>query len=100
MKDGVGELEEIGEFGLGIAPIHSKPINNIEISKQREEEINKMQADDDEPKVEAQEDEHDPEKELEALRLRQSKANKRKAVEIQTRFGLESGKHHGPVYAL
>jgi dynein intermediate chain 2 len=26
--------------------------------------------------------------------------NKRKAVEIQTRFGLESGKHHGPVYAL
>lgn len=27
-------------------------------------------------------------------------ANKRKAVEIQTRFGLESGKHHGPVYAL
>ena len=27
-------------------------------------------------------------------------ANKRKAVEIQTKFGLESGKHHGPVYAL
>jgi hypothetical protein len=50
MKDGVGDLEEIGEFGLGVAPIHSKPINKIEISKQREEEINKMQADDDEPK--------------------------------------------------
>jgi hypothetical protein len=42
MKDGVGELEEIGEFGLGIAPSMSKPINKIEISKQREEEINKM----------------------------------------------------------
>jgi dynein intermediate chain 2, axonemal len=27
-------------------------------------------------------------------------ANKRKTIEIQTRFGLESGKHHGPVYAL
>jgi dynein intermediate chain 2 len=27
-------------------------------------------------------------------------ANKRKAIEIQTRFGVESGKHHGPVYAL
>lgn len=50
MKDGVGELDEIGEFGLGIAPSMSKPVNKIEISKQREEEINKMQADDDDPK--------------------------------------------------
>jgi hypothetical protein len=50
MKDGVGELEEIGEFGLGIAPSMSKPVTKIEISKQREEEINKMQADDDDPK--------------------------------------------------
>ena len=33
MKDGVGELEEIGEFGLGIAPSMSKPVNKIEISK-------------------------------------------------------------------
>jgi hypothetical protein len=50
MNNGVGELEEIGEFGLGIAPSLSKPINKIEISKKREEEINKMQADDDEPR--------------------------------------------------
>jgi len=42
MKDGVGDLEEIGEFGLGLAPSLSKPVNKIEISKQREEEINKM----------------------------------------------------------
>lgn len=42
LRDGVGELEEIGEFGLGVAPSMSKPINKIEISKQREEEINKM----------------------------------------------------------
>ena len=27
-------------------------------------------------------------------------SERNKAVEIQTRFGLESGKHHGPVYAL
>ena len=27
-------------------------------------------------------------------------ANKRKTIEIQQRFGLESGKHHGPVYSL
>ena len=51
MKEGVGDLEEIGEFGLGLAPSLSKPVNKIEISKQREEEINKMQADDDDPKV-------------------------------------------------
>lgn len=54
MRDGVGELEEIGEFGLGIAPSMSKPINKIEISKQREEEINKMMiADDEEPRTSA-----------------------------------------------
>ena len=33
-KDGVGDLEEIGEFGLGIAPRQAKPVNKIEISKE------------------------------------------------------------------
>lgn len=51
LKDGVGDLDEIGEFGLGIAPSMAKPVNKIEISKRREEEINLMQADDDEPKL-------------------------------------------------
>jgi hypothetical protein len=32
-KDGVGDLDEIGEFGLGIAPRHAKPVTKIEISK-------------------------------------------------------------------
>jgi len=50
MNNGVGDLEDIGEFGLGVAPSLSRPINKIEISKQREEEINKMQANDDDPK--------------------------------------------------
>ena len=27
-------------------------------------------------------------------------ANKRKQVEITQRFGLDLGKHHGPVYSL
>ena len=40
--DGVGELEDIGEFGLGIAPRNLKPVNKIEISKKREEEIARM----------------------------------------------------------
>lgn len=42
LQNGVGDLQEIGEFGLGVAPSLSKPINKIEISKQREEEILRM----------------------------------------------------------
>lgn len=45
-KDGVGDLEDIGEFGLGIAPRHSKPVAKIELSKAKEEQIAKMQEDD------------------------------------------------------
>jgi len=40
---GVGEMEDAGEFGLGVAPLESKPVNKIEISKEREEEISRMQ---------------------------------------------------------
>ena len=32
-KDGVGDLEEKGEFGIGKAPKNDKPQNKIEISK-------------------------------------------------------------------
>jgi len=81
LKDGVGDLDEIGEFGLGIAPAMSKPVNKIEISKQREEEINKMQADDDDHKGEELDEEDDPEKEIENLRMKQQRKNKRKAVD-------------------
>jgi hypothetical protein len=41
-KDGVGDLVELGEFGLGMAPRTSKPINKIELSKEKEQEIMKM----------------------------------------------------------
>ena len=37
--DGVGELQDQGEFGLGLAPKDSKPINKIELSKAKEAEI-------------------------------------------------------------
>lgn len=47
--DGVGDLDEIGEFGLGIAPKNLKPINKIELSKAKEEEIARMQAYEDTP---------------------------------------------------
>ena len=41
----MGELDDIGEFGLGVAPRYDKPINKIEISKAKEEERAKMEAD-------------------------------------------------------
>jgi hypothetical protein len=80
-KDGVGELQEIGEFGLGVAPSLSRPINKIEISKQREEEIFKMQADDDEVNPQTIDPEDDPEQELEQLRLKQQRQKRRKAID-------------------
>ena len=39
----VGELEEVGEFGLGIALREAKPVSKIEISKEKEAEIAAMQ---------------------------------------------------------
>ena len=39
----VGELEEQGEFGLGIAVRDGKPVTKIEISKDKEAEIAAMQ---------------------------------------------------------
>jgi hypothetical protein len=41
-SDGVGDLDDIGEFGLGIAPRNLKPVNKIELSKKKEEEIARM----------------------------------------------------------
>ena len=37
--DGVGDVEEIGEFGLGVAPRNSRPIHKIEMSKEKEAEL-------------------------------------------------------------
>ena len=42
--DGVGEMADIGEFGLGIAPRGSKPVNKIELTKEKEAEIAEAQA--------------------------------------------------------
>ncbi len=39
----VGELEEAGEFGLGVAVREAKPVSKIEVSKEKEAEIAAMQ---------------------------------------------------------
>lgn len=36
---GVGEIQDLGEFGLGLAPKDSKPVNKIELTKKKEAEI-------------------------------------------------------------
>lgn len=38
-QDGVGEIQDLGEFGLGKAPRDSRPVNKIELSKEKEAEI-------------------------------------------------------------
>jgi hypothetical protein len=79
-QDGVGDLEDLGEFGLGIAPRHIKPVNKIELSKKKEEEIARMQADDDYPAQEDEPDE-DADSKLEILRLKKKREAKRKPID-------------------
>jgi hypothetical protein len=76
----VGELDEIGEFGLGVAPRYDKPINKIEISKAKEEERAKMEADDD-FRDDDLDDNEDEESKLEIIRLKKKRDKKRKPVE-------------------
>jgi hypothetical protein len=83
--DGVGDLDEIGEFGLGLAPRYAKPVTKIEISKAKEEEIALMQADDDDTESRDEFDEEDASK-LEIIRLKKQRDKKRKLVDRQTAF--------------
>ena len=68
-SDGVGDLDEIGEFGLGIAPRTHKPVNKIELSKKKEEEIARMEADDDDP-IQDQDIDEESDSKLEIMRLK------------------------------
>ena len=43
LEDGVGDLDEIGEFGLGTAVREAKPVSKIELSKAKEAEIQQME---------------------------------------------------------
>ena len=42
-EGGLGDLDEIGEFGLGKAVREAKPVSKIEVSKAKEAEIKEMQ---------------------------------------------------------
>lgn len=85
LKDGVGDLDEIGEFGLGIAPRYAKPVNKIEISKVKEEERALMEVEDDEDDTRFDE-EDDEESKLEIIRLKKKREKKRKPIDKQTAF--------------
>lgn len=50
-KDGVGDIIDVGEFGLGHAPLESKPVTKIEISIERAENIAKMETYQDFPEI-------------------------------------------------
>ncbi|CDW85408.1 kinesin motor domain-containing protein [Stylonychia lemnae] len=84
-SDGVGDLDDIGEFGLGIAPRNLKPVNKIELSKKKEEEIARMQADDDNPPLETEPDDEADSK-LEMMRLKKQREAKRKPIDRQQAF--------------
>jgi hypothetical protein len=91
--DGVGEIQDQGEFGLGVAPRDSRPVNKIELTKEKEAEIREAQAYEEYAETEDVAEE-EPDGVLEAARLKMI-AKKRKHVEKQTAFlefkSLEQG---------
>jgi hypothetical protein len=85
--NGVGDVEEIGEFGLGIAPNDSRPVNKIELSKAKEEEIALMQAYEEDMVTENDQGDQDmDEANIELYRLKNKQQKKRKKVDRQTAF--------------
>ena len=84
-NDGVGDIQDQGEFGLGIAPRDSRLVNKIELTKEKEAEIAEAQAyvPYSEEVIEADLD--DEQVLLEAARHK-NKPKKRKAVDKQTAF--------------
>lgn len=72
-------MQDLGEFGLGIAPKFSKPINKIELSKEKEAEIMRMQEDDQAENYEAIDEED--ESKMEIIRLKNKRDKKRKPID-------------------
>ncbi len=94
MQEGVGDLDEVGEFGLGVAHRDAKPISKIELSKGKEEEIAKMNVfieEEEEPDAEAEEEE---DSKLDIIRLKKKREKKRPLIDRQTAF-VEFKRDHG-----
>jgi len=83
-QDGVGDLDDNGEFGLGVAPRTAKPTNKIEMAKEKEDKIKQMLEDDLDEQKEGQEDED--ESKMEIIRLKKQREKKRKPIDRQTAF--------------
>lgn len=66
-------MEDLGEFGLGLAPTESKPVTKIEIGKDREAEIHAMEHF---SEYSEHEDEQNHEMEETAMITRMSKTRK------------------------
>ena len=85
-------MVDLGEFGLGIAPKESRPINKIELSKEKEDELKQNQAYEPDISSQAEEDFESNEALLNKSKMKGG-AIKREGVDKQTAF-LEYKKSH------
>lgn len=71
LKDGVGEMQEKGEFGLGLAPRNAKPTNKIEPTKTKDEKgLTIKEMDDLEERKDLLGGEDEDESKMEIIRLK------------------------------
>ena len=83
--DGVGDIQEVGEFGLGVAPRDSRPVHKIEMTKEKEAELAEAQFFEDYAPSTAGSGRGDPEDDINASGLKR-KTPKRKYVDKQKAF--------------
>ena len=84
-NDGSGEIQDQGEFGLGRAPRDSKPINKIELTKEKEAEIQEAQAYEEYQVSEAGDSSMGEGNNIDVRRSK-NRPKKRKGIDMQTAF--------------
>ena len=83
--NGVGEIADVGEFGLGVAPRDSRPVFKIEMSKEKEAELAEAQRFEEDAVSVAEEDLGSTQALLKTAKTKK-KANRRKAIDKQEAF--------------
>lgn len=83
--DGVGDIIDQGEFGLGRAPRDSRPVNKIELTKEKEAEIAEAQAFEEYPQSEHSKD-PDEDLNIQGGSARNKNAKKRAYMNKQEAF--------------